>query len=68
MRAREKKDKISVHAIAGTYVVILGIDAEESATEGLLGFAIHRTDHTENEKYWLSGFRTFEETAHNSSL
>ena len=28
----------------------------------MLGFAIERIDHTEDERYWLKGFRTFEET------
>ncbi len=62
MRVRRKGGAFSVHAIAGTYVVLLGIDAEEAATRGLLGFAIHRTDHTEDEAYWLKGFRTFKAT------
>src|SRR3954452_6009025 len=29
---------------------------------GVLGFAVHRTDHTENEAYWLEGLKVFEET------
>jgi len=51
-----------VHAIAGTYVVLLGIDMTEEASQGVLGFAIERIDHTEDERYWLRGFKTFEET------
>jgi phosphatidylserine/phosphatidylglycerophosphate/cardiolipin synthase-like enzyme len=65
VRVREKNGKFSVQAISGTYVVLLGINAEQSATKGLLGFAIHRTDHTENEAYWIQGFRTFEATLPN---
>ena len=30
--------------------------------DGLLGFAVHRTDHTEQEAYWLEGMKTFEAT------
>jgi hypothetical protein len=30
--------------------------------DGLLGFAIHRTDPTEEEAGWLRGLKTFEET------
>ena len=63
MRVRRRKGDFSVHAIAGTYVVMLGFNARKSATKGLLGFAIHRSDLTENENYWLRGFKTFEETA-----
>jgi phosphatidylserine/phosphatidylglycerophosphate/cardiolipin synthase-like enzyme len=58
---QEGSKAISVNAIAGTYVVLLAMDASEEARTGLLGFAIHRTDKTENEQYWLKGFKTFEE-------
>ncbi len=66
MRVRESNGDISVHAIAGSYVILLGLDASPRAARGLLGFAIQRTDHTEQEKYWLKGFRTFEETMPNA--
>lgn len=65
MRVRESNGDISVHAIAGSYVILLGLDAAPGAARGLLGFAIQRTDHTEQEKYWLKGFRTFVETMPN---
>jgi phosphatidylserine/phosphatidylglycerophosphate/cardiolipin synthase-like enzyme len=61
MRKRAEKDKLSVHAIAGTYVVLLGINLEKAARRrGLLGFALHRTDHTSGKAEWLPGFKTFE--------
>jgi phosphatidylserine/phosphatidylglycerophosphate/cardiolipin synthase-like enzyme len=53
---------LSVRAISGTYVVMLGINLPESECSGLRGFAIHRTDHTENEAYWLKGLKTFAAT------
>ncbi len=62
MRRFAEKGGFSVTAISGTYVVMLGINTKETATKGLLGFAINRRDHTENEQYWLRGFKTFEET------
>ena len=62
MRKKEKSGPLSVRAIAGTHVVLLGIDMEEEASRGVLGFAIERIDHTENERYWLRGLRTFEQT------
>jgi phosphatidylserine/phosphatidylglycerophosphate/cardiolipin synthase-like enzyme len=62
MRKKAKSGPLSVHAIAGTHVVLLGIDMEEEASRGVLGFAIERTDHKEDERYWLKGLRTFEET------
>jgi phosphatidylserine/phosphatidylglycerophosphate/cardiolipin synthase-like enzyme len=59
MRVRKAAGGVSVHAIAGTYVVMLGMDAEPQARAGLLGFAIERIDKTEHEQYWLTGMRTF---------
>jgi hypothetical protein len=62
MKKKAKSGPLSVHAIAGTYVVLLGIAMDEAASRGVLGFAIERTDHIEDERYWLRGLRTFEET------
>src|SRR5262245_40186149 len=62
MRIRNQNEAISVHAVAGSYVVLLGMDAQPEAAKGLLGFGIYRIDHTENEHYWLKGFKTFEAT------
>jgi phosphatidylserine/phosphatidylglycerophosphate/cardiolipin synthase-like enzyme len=59
MRNKEQKGDLSVQAIAGTHVVLLGIDLSEQDCPGLLGFALRREDHTEGEKYWLSGYKTF---------
>src|ERR1044071_7807491 len=61
MRKRETNpDGLSVHAIAGTYVVMLNMDLPESRCDGLLGFAVHRTDYTEDEAYFLTGVKVFE--------
>ena len=62
MRRKRSGDGLSVQAIAGTYVVLLGFDLPEADCQGLMGFAIHRTDHTEEEAYWLTGLKTFKET------
>jgi hypothetical protein len=62
MRRRKSANGLSVRAISGTYVVILGIDMSETDCSGLMGFAIHRTDHTEDEAYWMRGIKTFAET------
>jgi phosphatidylserine/phosphatidylglycerophosphate/cardiolipin synthase-like enzyme len=62
MRVTKTKDGLKVHAVAGTYVVLLGFNLAEADCDGLLGFSIHRTDHTENEAYYLSGMKTFAET------
>ncbi|HKG14628.1 MAG TPA: phospholipase D-like domain-containing protein [Pyrinomonadaceae bacterium] len=63
MRKRVKKGPLSVHAVAGSYVVLLGINMTESASEGVLGFAIERTDHSNrNRRDWLAGFKVFPDT------
>ena len=53
---------MTVNAVAGTHVVTLGLDLDESRRPGCLGFAIQREDRTEDERYWLSGMKTFAET------
>jgi phosphatidylserine/phosphatidylglycerophosphate/cardiolipin synthase-like enzyme len=35
---------------------------DKADTKGLLGFAIRRTDHTEQESYWLEGQKRFKST------
>ena len=47
-----------MQAVAGTHTVLLVFDLDDPT--GCLGFAIHRTDHTENEARWLRGMKTFE--------
>jgi hypothetical protein len=46
-------------AVAGTHAVLLAFDLPDTLRPGCLGFGIFRTDHTENEAYWLAGFKTF---------
>ncbi len=60
MRKKEERDDLSVQAIAGTHVVLLGMNLPQTKCPGLLGFAIRRHDHTEGERYWLKGYKTFE--------
>lgn len=57
MRVPKEQDGITVNAISGTYVVLLGFDIADP--KGLLGFAIHRKDLTENEERWIPNQRTF---------
>jgi phosphatidylserine/phosphatidylglycerophosphate/cardiolipin synthase-like enzyme len=50
---------VKVRAISGTYVIFLAFDMKESDAKGLMGFAIQRTDLTEDETIWLRGNKTF---------
>ncbi|HJS37494.1 MAG TPA: phospholipase D-like domain-containing protein [Burkholderiales bacterium] len=60
MRKSKSGDALTVKAVAGTHVVLLGWNVKRaSAKRGLLGFAIQREDKTENERYWLRGMKTF---------
>lgn len=62
MRRKRTVDGVTVNGIAGTHVVLLGLDLAAERRNGCLGFAIQREDHTEDERYWLSGMKTFAET------
>ena len=62
MRKSNTNDGLKVQAVAGTYVVMLGLDLPRNKCNGLLGFSIHRFDHTENEAYYLKGMKAFAET------
>jgi phosphatidylserine/phosphatidylglycerophosphate/cardiolipin synthase-like enzyme len=62
MRVTAHAGGLKVHAVAGTYVVLLGLDLPEADCAGLAGFALHRVDHIENEAYHLHGMKTFAET------
>ena len=57
MRGRASSRGLTVQAIAGTHTVLLGCDLADP--KDCLGFGIHRTDHTEQEAYWLRGMKTF---------
>jgi len=62
MRITQTTNGLRVHAITGTYVVLLGFDLPEEDCDGLLGFSIHRQDLTENEAYYLYASKCFTET------
>ena len=59
MRAIAKAGGMTVRAVAGTHSVMLAMDLSEAARRGCLGFAIQRTDHDEDEKYWMRGMKVF---------
>jgi hypothetical protein len=59
MRKRKAKDGLTVNAVAGAHVVLLGWNIDEAKRSGLRGFAVRRTDPTEGESYWMKGSKTF---------
>jgi phosphatidylserine/phosphatidylglycerophosphate/cardiolipin synthase-like enzyme len=66
MRIIQTNGPLSVQAIAGTYVVLFGINMKEVQTKGVLGFGIQRIDTTDGneslEPVWLAGFKSFKQT------
>ena len=50
---------LTVNAVAGSYVVVLGLNVDEALRPGLRGFAIQREDKTEDETRWMKGTKTF---------
>ncbi len=62
MRARKTTQGLTVQAIAGSHVVLLGFHMKRTSCNRLLGFGVHRTDHTDNTARWLEGLKTFEAT------
>jgi phosphatidylserine/phosphatidylglycerophosphate/cardiolipin synthase-like enzyme len=59
MRTHHSKDGLTVNAVAGAHVVLLGWTIGETNRFGLRGFAVRRTDHAEGETYWMKGTKTF---------
>ena len=62
MRFRKTSKGLTVQATCGTHVVMLGMNMHEAECEGLLGFAIHRTDPAQQEAIWMDGLKCFEDT------
>lgn len=59
MRNRKINNGLKVNAVAGSYVVVLGLNITDAMRQGLRGFSIKRTDHQEQETYWMSGTKVF---------
>lgn len=59
---RFRSDRIGgfeVSAVTGTNTVSFAIDADSAGRKGLLGFAVERHDPTEDERYFVYGFKVF---------
>jgi hypothetical protein len=50
----------AVVAVSGINTVSFAFLTTEETNEGLLGFAVERSDPTENEKYFMAGYKVFE--------
>lgn len=62
--ARSSNGKLKINVVTGTCVVLIGIGLKQVDAKNILGFAIHRTDHTRgDEGKWLEGMKVFEQSA-----
>ncbi len=65
MRKLQKGDVLAVRAIAGLHVVTIAwdfVDGQEAKRDGLLGFAVERTEFKDSaviERYFLRGIKRF---------
>ena len=62
MRVSGTSQGLTVQAVAGSHVVLIGWNLPQNKCNNLAGFAIHRTDHVEEEAGWLKGMKTFKDT------
>ncbi len=62
MRVKREGGALTVHAMSGTHVVLLGMNMTKSAARGLLGFAIMREEKATGARIWLRGMKAFETT------
>lgn len=60
MKAYVHNDKISVQAVAGTHVVLLGFNATQVGRKGLAGFGVTRKDETTGKVKILRGYQYYE--------
>jgi hypothetical protein len=67
MRSTNSEHGLTVLAVGGNHVVLLGWDLAKEAIVGggILGFAIRRTRHEDGDKRWLKGLKTFAATLPN---
>lgn len=67
--AKSPNGKLKINVVAGTYVVLIGIGLKQADARGILGFAIHRTDHAlGDEGKWLEGMKVFEQSSASAGM
>ena len=59
MRAHSENDGLRVLAVAGSDVVLLGMNMSERRARGLMGFAIRKTEDRSGASQWLRGLKRF---------
>ncbi len=59
MRIRVARDELSVHAFAGTEVVLFGIDLSKEMTAQTQGFGLERIGEEKQARQPMLGLKTF---------
>ncbi len=60
MRVKSKKSSgYTIYAVSGTNTVSFAIDFKDAVTDGLLGFAVERINHSTGERKFLDGYKVF---------
>src|SRR5262245_15194038 len=61
MRDKKSSNGLTALAVAGNHVVLLGWDmtAADIRAHEVLGFAVERHRHSDGEKIWMRGQKTF---------
>lgn len=54
-----QSDSYQVFAVGGVNTISFGIQASKAARSGLLGFAVERISPSEDEQYFMPGFKVF---------
>ena len=66
MRFKSKKvGGFQVFAVSGVNTVSFAVDFDAADTAGLLGFAVEREDHKEDERYFMYGMKVFQSVVPN---
>ena len=61
-RRHSDPNGLTVNVVSGTHVVFFGLDLAPQVQADFRGFGFQRFDHIEDEKIWLRGMKTFQQT------
>ncbi len=57
----KRSEGFVIYAVTGVNSISFAVDYMQAETQGLLGFAIERHDLASDERYFVKGFKVFEE-------
>ncbi len=60
MRFKKVTPHLELYVVSGIHTVLLSFDMPKERSRDLLGFAIERRTHSNNQRIWLEGMKCFE--------